>query len=64
VDRWKTGFYHIAVGARVPILLVCFDNARKNLHIGPALTPTGDLEADLAHILQLYAARLGHPLLP
>jgi 1-acyl-sn-glycerol-3-phosphate acyltransferase len=64
VDRWKTGFYHIAVGAAVPILMVTFDNARKAVHVGPVVTPSGDLAADLERILALYAARLGAPLLP
>jgi 1-acyl-sn-glycerol-3-phosphate acyltransferase len=64
VERWRTGFYHIAVGARVPILVVTFDNARKAIHIGPALTPSGDLATDLERILALYAERLGAPPLP
>lgn len=64
VDRWKTGFYHIAQGAGVPILLVSFDTARRTIQVGPALPATGDLTADLDRILVLYAERLGRPLLP
>lgn len=64
VARWKTGFYHIAVGAGVPVLMVTFDSARKAVHVGPWLTPRGDLGADLERILGLYAERLGAPLLP
>lgn len=64
VRRWKTGFYHIAVGARVPILLVTFDNVRRTIHVGPPLQPTGELSADLDRILALYEDRLGTPLLP
>jgi 1-acyl-sn-glycerol-3-phosphate acyltransferase len=64
VERWKTGFYHIALGAGVPILLVTFDNARKAIHLGPALTPSGDITADMDRILTLYSERLGTPLLP
>lgn len=64
VERWKTGFYHIAVGTGAPILVVTFDNARKAIHVGPTLTPTGDLAADLGRILALYEERLGTPLLP
>lgn len=63
VERWKTGFYHIAVAARVPVLLVTFDYARKAVHVGPVVTPTGDLTADMERILGLYAERLGAPLL-
>ncbi len=64
VARWKTGFYHIAHGARVPIVIVTFDKARKAIHVGPVVTPSGDLSADLDRILALYAERLGTPLLP
>jgi len=64
VERWKTGFYHIAAGAGVPILLVTFDNARKAIHVGPAVAPSGNLDADMERILALYAERLGGRLLP
>jgi 1-acyl-sn-glycerol-3-phosphate acyltransferase len=64
VDRWKTGFYHIAVGAGVPILIVTFENARRAIHVGPTLTPSGDLTADMDRILALYEERLGTRLLP
>lgn len=63
VERWKTGFYHIARGAGVPIVLVSFDTARKVIHVGPSFDATGDLDADLRRILAIYADRLGHPLL-
>lgn len=55
VDRWKTGFYHMAYGARVPIVLGYFDYARKVVGIGPHLIPTGDLEADMSKIQAFYA---------
>jgi 1-acyl-sn-glycerol-3-phosphate acyltransferase len=64
VERWKTGFYHIAAGAGVPIVLVTFDKARRAVHVGPTVTPTGDLDADMGRILSVYADRLGRPLLP
>lgn len=63
VERFKTGFYHIAVGAEVPIVLVTIDNARKAVHVGPHVTPTGDLTADMDRVLALYAERLGTPLI-
>lgn len=64
VERWRTGFYHIAQGAGVPILLVTFDSAHKAIHVGPAVTASGDLTADIDRILARYAERLGAPLLP
>lgn len=54
VNEWKTGFYYIAKGARVPILPIYIDNSGKRVIFGPLLTPTGDLEADLATLQQFY----------
>jgi 1-acyl-sn-glycerol-3-phosphate acyltransferase len=58
VTKWRTGFYYIATGAGVPLALVTFDRARRLLHLGPALSPSGDLEADLATIRSLFAGIL------
>jgi 1-acyl-sn-glycerol-3-phosphate acyltransferase len=55
VGEWRSGFYYIALGAKVPIVLVKFDWEHKQVRVGPALHPTGDYEADLAHIKELYA---------
>jgi 1-acyl-sn-glycerol-3-phosphate acyltransferase len=62
VTRWKTGFYHIACGAGVPLVLAFLDYARKEGGLGPVFHPTGDFEADMAEILCFYAAVIGrHP---
>lgn len=55
VTHWKTGFYHIALGAGVPILLVAFDWKRKVIRFGPTLTPSGDVEKELGWIREQYA---------
>ncbi len=55
VVPWKAGFYHIAHGARVPILLVAIDRRNKQLRFGPTLFPSGDFEADMAKIRTVYA---------
>jgi 1-acyl-sn-glycerol-3-phosphate acyltransferase len=52
---WKTGFYHIAVAARVPIVMAYMDYTRKVSGLGPVFEPTGDLEADLTRIKAFYA---------
>ncbi len=57
VAQWKTGFYHIARGAGAPILLAYWDYGAKSFGIGPILTPSGDLEADMATIRAFYAAK-------
>jgi 1-acyl-sn-glycerol-3-phosphate acyltransferase len=59
VTKWKTGFYYIALGAGVPILLGFADFARKQVGFGPLITPTGDIEADLAGIRAFYSGIVG-----
>ncbi len=53
--QWKTGFYYIALEARVPIVLAFVDYERKVGGLGPLFTPTGDVERDLAQIKLFYA---------
>lgn len=55
VMYWKTGFYHIASGAGVPIVLGFLDYGRKVGGVGPAVDPTGDIEADMKTIRAFYA---------
>lgn len=52
---WKTGFYHIAVGAGVPIVMAFMDYERKVSGLGPLFVPTGDVEADMLRIKAFYA---------
>jgi 1-acyl-sn-glycerol-3-phosphate acyltransferase len=55
VEKWKTGFYQIAFGAGVPIVMAGFDYSRKIVDLGPVLTPSGDLEKDLEFVRQYYS---------
>jgi 1-acyl-sn-glycerol-3-phosphate acyltransferase len=59
VNYWKTGFYHIAHGARVPIVLGFVDYGRKAGGVGPMVVPTGDIEADMQLIRSYYAGVTG-----
>jgi 1-acyl-sn-glycerol-3-phosphate acyltransferase len=52
---WKTGFYHIAQAAQVPIVMAYMDYANKVSGLGPVFVPTGDLEADMITIKAFYA---------
>jgi 1-acyl-sn-glycerol-3-phosphate acyltransferase len=62
VERWKTGFYHIAIAAGVPILLVAFDYGRKCVILGPVVHPSGQLEADLAEMRRFFGnVKAKHP---
>jgi 1-acyl-sn-glycerol-3-phosphate acyltransferase len=55
VERWKSGFYRIALGAGVPIVPGYFDNGRKRVGFGKPFRPTGDAEADIAELRAFYA---------
>lgn len=48
--KWKTGFYHIARGANIPVVPVAFDYGCKTLRFGPLLVPSGDMAHDMAQI--------------
>ncbi|WP_437611767.1 lysophospholipid acyltransferase family protein [Sorangium sp. So ce834] len=52
--RWKTGFYYVALGAGVPIILGYLDFPRKRGGILHVFYPTGDIEADIAAIRRYY----------
>lgn len=54
VDAWKTGFWHIAHGAGVPIIPVALDYAAREIRITPAFTTTDDEAADVAAIRARY----------
>ena len=51
---WKTGFYYIAVGAQVPIVMAYMDYEKKISGLGPVFLPTGDVEADMTAIKAFY----------
>ena len=59
---WKSGFYHIAMAAHVPIVMATFDYRLKFLSFGSWIMPTGDMEADMTRIRENYAGAQGrHP---
>ena len=59
VRDWKSGFYHIAVAAGVPILLTVLDYGTKRISLAAVFHPSGDYEADLPIIRAHYAAAKG-----
>jgi 1-acyl-sn-glycerol-3-phosphate acyltransferase len=59
VPHWRSGFYHIARGAEVPIVLGFLDYARRRGGFGPALLPTGDVRRDMDEIREFYADKVG-----
>jgi 1-acyl-sn-glycerol-3-phosphate acyltransferase len=59
VERWKTGFYYIAMAAKVPIITVSFDYSKKVVSIGEPFYPTGNIEADLVKLHKFYDGVVG-----
>lgn len=51
---WKKGFYYIAQGANVPIVLAYIDYQKKEVGIKKVFEPTGDVEADMRAIKMYY----------
>jgi len=54
VKKWKSGFYRIATGADVPILMVCFDYNNKIIRFGPLIYPSGNLNTDIEAMQLLF----------
>ena len=50
VNKWKTGFYHIALKANVPILLCKLDYKNKQVGIFNKINPSSDYEKDMKFI--------------
>ncbi len=62
VPRWKTGFYHTAHGASVPIVPIVFDFGRKVVEIRPLFRTTGDIESDFVCIKENFRGAVAkHP---
>ena len=57
--HWKSGFYHIASKAGVPIVMGFLDYRRRRGGFGPALMPSGDLREDMDEIRGFYADKTG-----
>lgn len=59
VTRWKTGFWHIAHTADVPVFPVAFHYPDKRIVLGPLFETTDDMAADIAHLRAFYAPYQG-----
>jgi 1-acyl-sn-glycerol-3-phosphate acyltransferase len=61
VDAWRTGFWHVAKGAEVPICCVALDWGRKVVRLGPTVMPDEDTpEAGIERLRRLYADVRGY----
>jgi 1-acyl-sn-glycerol-3-phosphate acyltransferase len=61
-EYWKSGFYHLAREARVPLALGYIDYPKREIGVGAYVDLTGDLAADMARLRAFYAGKRGlHP---
>lgn len=59
VEKWRSGFWHIARGAGVPVFCAWFDYPRKRIGLGPLVELSDDIEADMQRIRALFAPYQG-----
>ena len=60
--HWKSGFYHLALAANVPLLLIALDFGKKEVRFVDHLQLTGDQAVDMAAIAATYQGVTGlHP---
>ncbi|MBT3177946.1 MAG: acyltransferase [Desulfobacula sp.] len=52
--QWKTGFYWIAKLAKIPIAMVSFDYAKKNITFSTPFYPTANMEEDISRMKSFY----------
>ena len=52
--KWRTGFYQIAMAAKVPMVVGMMDYGTKTGGLGPLIWPTGDFRADMMKVLDVY----------
>jgi 1-acyl-sn-glycerol-3-phosphate acyltransferase len=61
-DHWRSGFYHLAVTAKVPLRIVYIDYPNKTLGVVDDISMTGDPAIDMPAIASAYKGHLGlHP---
>jgi len=54
-DKWKSGFYHIAFSAGIPIVFCAFDYLTKTVIVFDPFHPSGDLKKDAPLITALFS---------
>lgn len=59
VKEWKSGFYYIAAGAQVPIVMCGLDYRKKEFAISKPVFPTGEYERDMNEIRRFYSDKKG-----
>ena len=58
-EYWKSGFYHIAAAAQIPLVSGYLDYAKKEAGLGLSFVPTGDVSADMDRLREFYGPITG-----
>ncbi|MCH8529376.1 MAG: lysophospholipid acyltransferase family protein [Saccharospirillum sp.] len=53
-SQWKTGFWRIASGARVPIIVATADHQKKEIAFPGLVMPSEDMDTDMVQVLEFY----------
>jgi 1-acyl-sn-glycerol-3-phosphate acyltransferase len=62
VEHWRSGFYHLALAAGVPLGLGYIDYGKREIGVAGYLTLTGDEAADMSRIRAAYQGKVArHP---
>ncbi|WP_419833383.1 lysophospholipid acyltransferase family protein [Endozoicomonas atrinae] len=62
VQKWKTGFYHIANGANVPVVPIAFDFQQRKVIMGSPMSLTGNIPSDFERMHEFFLSHPGkHP---
>jgi 1-acyl-sn-glycerol-3-phosphate acyltransferase len=64
MPHWRSGFYHIALGANVPVVPGYLDYRRKRGGFGPPIPLTGNMRADMDQIRAFYSQADAHGRVP
>jgi 1-acyl-sn-glycerol-3-phosphate acyltransferase len=59
VENWKSGFWHIARDAGVPVVCAYFHYPTKTIGIGAVMHMTANLKADMAMVRDYYRPWIG-----
>lgn len=57
VNRWKKGYYFIAMNAKVPLICGYLDYKKKEGGLGPVIYPSGDYDKDFKIIEDFYRGK-------
>jgi len=58
-DGWRSGFYHVALTAQMPLGLAYFDFSERVVSFEKFIVLSGDVDADMARIREYLGARVG-----